>query len=94
MSSNPHDDGKPLRVIPVKEIFSLAPAQREEGLRRVVRWVFANEDPESISASLLSREEVCRGLSPRQLQLEDCLEGELLYRIAFNFEEPYNNQLQ
>jgi len=76
----------------VKEIFYLPSPEKEVRLKDVVRWVFENEDEDVIAHSLLSRDEICRGVAPPQLDLDECLENNTLYRIAFNFQEGYDNE--
>ena len=74
----------------VEERFNLASPEKEKALREVVAWVFENEEPEQIAASLLSRDAIARGEKPRELTEAECQEGDLLYLVAFNFEDAFN----
>ena len=76
----------------VKERFELESPEKEDALREVVAWVFENEEPEQIAETLLSRDADARGQKPKPITEDDCQEGELLYRVAFNFESAFNQR--
>jgi len=78
----------------VEDRFNLPSPAKEDALREVIAWVFANEELEVIAKTLLSRDAIARGENPMTISKADCQDGDLLYRIAFNFEAEFNDALK